>query len=148
MAHFIDRRLNGKNKSSVNRQRFIRRHKQQIKQSVADAITQRSVTDVASGESISIPTRDLTEPFFHHGRGGIKQQVHPGNDQFQTGDKIKRPPSGETGKGTGNGNASDSGEGDDDFQFQISRDEYLDILFEDLALPNLQQRELANIVDN
>ena len=29
MAHFIDRRLNGKNKSAVNRQRFIRRYKKQ-----------------------------------------------------------------------------------------------------------------------
>jgi serine protein kinase len=35
MAHFIDRRLNGKNKSAVNRQRFIRRYKKQIKQAVS-----------------------------------------------------------------------------------------------------------------
>ncbi len=33
MVHFIDRRLNGKNKSAVNRQRFIRRYKSQIKKS-------------------------------------------------------------------------------------------------------------------
>ena len=30
MAHFIDRRLNSKGKSTVNRQRFIKRYKQQI----------------------------------------------------------------------------------------------------------------------
>ena len=34
MATFIDRRLDGKNKSSVNRQRFIRRFKSQIKKAV------------------------------------------------------------------------------------------------------------------
>lgn len=31
MAYFIDRRLNGKNKSMANRQRFLRRYKSQIK---------------------------------------------------------------------------------------------------------------------
>lgn len=54
MAHFIDRRLNGKNKSTVNRQRFLRRHKQQIKESIADAVNKRSITDVDSGEDITI----------------------------------------------------------------------------------------------
>lgn len=63
MAHFIDRRLNGKNKSAVNRQRFIRRYKQQIKQAVSDAISKRSVTDINNGEKVSIPGKDITEPF-------------------------------------------------------------------------------------
>ena len=51
MTWFIDRRLNGKNKSTVNRQRFLRRYKAQIKQSISEAINKRSVTDVDSGES-------------------------------------------------------------------------------------------------
>ena len=46
MAHFIDRRLNGKNKSAVNRLRFIRRYKKQIKQAVSDAVSKRSIQDV------------------------------------------------------------------------------------------------------
>lgn len=145
MAHFIDRRLNGKNKSSVNRQRFIRRNKAQIKKSVSDAITDRSVTDVDTGEQIVIPKRDLSEPFFHQGHGGIRERVHPGNDQFQRGDKIERPPSGQDGQGSGEGDASDSGEGKDEFSFEISRDEYLDLLFEDLELPNLEKKEVSNI---
>ena len=60
MTWFIDRRLNGKNKSTVNRQRFLRRYKSQIKQSISEAINKRSVTDVDSGESVSIPTDDIT----------------------------------------------------------------------------------------
>ncbi|MDP2562206.1 YeaH/YhbH family protein [Psychrobium sp. 1_MG-2023] len=147
MAHFIDRRLNGKNKSSVNRQRFIRRHQQQIKKSVADAITNRSVTDTETGENITIPTKDLSEPFFHQGQGGVKERVHPGNDQFQTGDHIERPQGG-GGAGSGSGEASDSGEGKDEFQFQISRDEYLDLLFEDLALPNLEKKQVSDILEH
>ncbi|BDF94655.1 MULTISPECIES: YeaH/YhbH family protein [Pseudoalteromonas] len=146
MAHFIDRRLNGKNKSTLNRQRFIRRYKKQIKEAVSDAINKRSVTDTSSGESITIPQRDISEPTFHQGKGGNREQIHPGNDQFSTGDKIKRPQGGQGSGGAGEGEASDSGEGQDDFVFSISKDEYLDLLFEDLELPNLQQNQLDKLV--
>ena len=139
MAHFIDRRLNGKNKSTVNRQRFLRRYKSQIKKSVAESISGRSVTDTESSESISIPKRDIQEPIFHQGKGGNRDRVLPGNDQFTKGDKIKRPDGG--GQGSGQGEASDSGEGQDDFSFSISMDEYLNLLFDDLELPNLKQTQ-------
>lgn len=145
MAHFIDRRLNSKGKSTVNRQRFLRRYKQQIKKAVSDAVGSRSVTDLESGEQVSIPTRDISEPVFHTGKGGRREAVHPGNDQFVTGDRIDRPPQGQG--GPGDGDASDSGEGQDDFVFSISKDEYLDLLFDDLALPNLQKTQFDKVVD-
>lgn len=144
MAHFIDRRLNGRNKSAVNRQRFIRRYKQQLKKAVSDAVLKRSIQDIDQGESVSIPTRDISEPFFHHGKGGHRDQVHPGNDQFVTGDKVDRP-SGGGGGGSGQGEASNQGEGEDDFVFQISKDEYLDLLFDGLELPNLEKNKLNKI---
>ncbi|TWX53337.1 YeaH/YhbH family protein [Colwellia hornerae] len=146
MTNFIDRRLNSKNKSTVNRQRFIRRYKRQIKKSVEQAINRRGVTDVERGENITITKKDLSEPVFHQGKGGIKDRVHPGNDQFSTGDRIKRPPQ-QQGQGGGQGNASDSGEGDDDFVFSISKDEYLNLLFEDLELPNLEKNQLDKLID-
>ncbi|MGI2070534.1 YeaH/YhbH family protein [Shewanella baltica] len=146
MANFIDRRLNAKGKSTVNRQRFINRYKQQIKKAVSDAVTRRSVTDVDKGEKISIPTRDISEPMFHQGKGGVRDRVHPGNDQFTRGDKIDRPPGG-SGGGSGKGEASNSGEGNDDFVFEISKDEYLELLFEDLELPNLQKNRLNKLVE-
>ncbi len=138
MSHFIDRRPNGKGKSTVNRQRFIRRYKQQIKRSVSDAIGNRSVTDIDSGEQITIPKRDVSEPLFHTGKGGTHKRVLPGNDQFAKGDKIKRPPPGQ-GQGSGDGDATNTGEGEDEFVFSLSKDEYLDILFDGLELPNLKK---------
>ena len=146
MAHFIDRRLNGKNKSAVNRQRFIRRYKNQIKKAVTDAVTKRSIQDVEQGESVSIPSKDLTEPVFHQGKGGHREIVHPGNDRFVTGDEVARP-SGSSGQGAGQGDASDSGEGDDDFVFEISKDEYLDLLFDELELPNLEKNQINKLVE-
>ena len=145
MAHFIDRRLNSKGKSTLNRQRFLKRYKQQIKRAVSDAVGERSVTDVDSGEQISIPKRDISEPVFHTGKGGKRTAVHPGNDQFTAGDRIDRPPQ-QGGGGSGQGDASDSGEGQDDFSFSISKDEYLDLLFEDLALPNLKNSQFDQVV--
>jgi len=146
MTYFIDRRLNGKNKSAVNRQRFLRRYKSQIKQSIAEAINKRSVTDVDSGESVSIPIEDINEPMFHQGRGGLRHRVHPGNDHFVQNDRIERPPGG-GGGGSGQGDASKDGEGEDEFSFQISKDEYLDLLFEDLALPNLQKNQFRQLTE-
>jgi uncharacterized sporulation protein YeaH/YhbH (DUF444 family) len=147
MAQFIDRRLNSKNKSTVNRQRFLRRHKERIKDSVSDAVNRRSITDTQSDEDVSIPSRDLTEPTFHQGKGGVKERVHPGNDQFVTGDQIERPKGGGGQGGSGQGDASPDGEGEDEFVFQISKDEYLDMLFEDLALPNLEKTQIAKVTE-
>lgn len=74
MSRFIDRRLNSKNKSMINRQRFIRRFKKQIKQAVSKAISGRSITNIEQGEKVNIPTKDLNEPSFHQGQGGIYEK--------------------------------------------------------------------------
>jgi uncharacterized sporulation protein YeaH/YhbH (DUF444 family) len=144
LTQVIDRRLNGKHKSAVNRQRFIRRFKAQIKRAVADAVSGRSIVDIDNGEKINIPARDMSEPVFHHGGGGRHEGVHPGNTDFVTGDKIKRPPDAAGGQG---GKASDSGEGEDEFGFQLSREEFLELFFEDLALPDLVKTQLAKLAD-
>ncbi len=143
MSNIIDRRLNGKNKSAVNRERFLRRFKAQIKEAVGKAIKGRSITDIDSGESVSIPVKDISEPTFHHGRGGRSDQVHPGNEEFIRGDRINRPQGG--GAGGGGGKASNEGEGEDDFAFQLSREEFMNVFFEDLALPNLIKTQLMGI---
>ncbi len=146
MATFIDRRLDGKNKSSVNRQRFIRRFKGQIKKAVAEAMNGRSITDIDNGEKVNIPARDLSEPVFGHGPGGRREAIHPGNREFTPGDRIARPQGG-AGGGAGGGQASNTGEGEDDFVFELSREEFLELFFEDLELPNLVRTQLAKATE-
>ena len=143
MSYVIDRRLNGKNKSTVNRQRFLRRYREHIKKAVEEAVSRRSITDMEHGEQISIPGRDTDEPVLHHGRGGKQTVVHPGNKEFVSGEQIARPSGGGSGKGAGK--ASNSGEGIDEFVFQITQEEFLDFMFEDLALPNLVKKHLTGI---
>lgn len=143
MPMIVDRRLDGRNKSAVNRQRLMRRYRAQIKKAVSEAVSKRSITDTDSGERINIPAKDVSEPVIHHGPAGRRETVHPGNKEFNTGDRIKRPPKKKAGGKSGAGQAADSGQGEDDFEFVISKEEYLDILFEELALPNLVKTKLA-----
>ncbi len=146
MSIIIDRRLNGKNKSTVNRQRFMERYRKHIKKAVSEAVNKRSITDVESGSQVTIPRKDLSEPFFRHGQGGRYKQVHPGNKEYTTGDRIKRP-NGGRGKGGGAGKASNKGEGMDEFSFQINHDEFLEYMFDNLELPNLVRKQLQDATE-
>lgn len=142
--HIIDRRLAGKNKSIGNRERFLRRHKDQVREAVQRAINGRSIRDIEKGEDIAIPKKDLGEPVFRHGEGGTRDVVHPGNREYVRGDRIEKPQGG-GGKGSGSGEASDSGEGEDDFVFTLSKEEFMQVFFEDLALPNMVKTALAEV---
>jgi len=139
MSSFVDRRINGRHKSAENRHRFMQRYKEQIRRSVANAVSNRSIKDMDQGEKIRIPSKDLHEPKFGIGSGGQRHIIHTGNQDFIPGDKIQRP---EQGQGGGS-QASQDGEGEDDFAFELSREEFLDLFFADLALPNLIKEKLA-----
>lgn len=140
-SYIVDRRLNSKNKSTVNRQRFLKRYRKQIRKAVSDAVNDRKLEDMERGDKISIPKKDLSEPVFGHGPGGKQSIVHPGNKEFIAGDRFKRPEGGQG--GPGEGQASGSGEGEDEFIFQISQAEFLEFMFEDLALPNMVKMQLS-----
>ena len=144
MLQIIDRRLSGKNKSIGNRERFLRRYKEQIKDAVKRAIDGRGIRDIERGEDIRIPKKDIQEPVFGHGQGGVREHVHPGNQDYMRGDRIERPKGG-GGSGSGKGQASDSGEGEDDFTFALSKEEFMQVFFEDLALPHLIRTQLAEV---
>jgi uncharacterized sporulation protein YeaH/YhbH (DUF444 family) len=142
MTQWIDRRRNAGKKSTVNRQRFLRRYKNQIKRAVSEAVGKRGITDIDQGETITIPAKDLSEPHFHRGPGGKSERILPGNDAFISGDRIQRSRTEDSQAGE---EASDSGEGEDDFVFELSREEFLDLYFEDLELPDLVKKELASL---
>ena len=146
LVHLIDRRIQGKNKSAPNRERFLRRYKGQIKEAVARAVKGRSITDIESGERISIPVKDVNEPNFGHAHGGVWEGVQPGNEEYQKGDQIARPKGGGGGSGKGQGgNSEDPAE--DDFVFQLSREEFMNYFFEDLELPNMVKTQLTSTTD-
>ncbi|MGO9443898.1 MAG: YeaH/YhbH family protein [Thiobacillaceae bacterium] len=142
MSQLVDRRLSGKNRSAVNRQRFLRRFTGQIRKAVAEAVSGRKIADLERGEKISIPSKDLSEPVFHHGPGGRRNVVHSGNKEFTRGDRVDRPEGGGDGGGS---DATRDGEGMDDFVFELSKEEFMDFVFQDLALPDMVKKQLAMV---
>jgi uncharacterized sporulation protein YeaH/YhbH (DUF444 family) len=135
--HIVDRRLNPGSKSLENRQRFLRRAKALVQGAVKKSSQDRDIKDVLEGGEISIPLDGMNEPRFRR-EGGTRDMVLPGNKKFIEGDMLPR-------SGEGRGRSSEPGEGDgeDGFRFVLSRDEFVDLFLDDLELPDLAKRKLA-----
>jgi uncharacterized sporulation protein YeaH/YhbH (DUF444 family) len=136
--HIVDRRLNPGSKSLENRQRCLRRAKARVQGAVEKSSQDRDIRDVLEGGEVSIPLDGMNEPRFRR-EGGTRDMVLPGNKKFVEGDVLPR-----SGEGRGR-KASDPGEGDseDAFRFVLSRDEFVDLFLDDLELPDLAKRKLA-----
>jgi uncharacterized sporulation protein YeaH/YhbH (DUF444 family) len=138
----VDRRLNPSGKSLPNRQRFIRLAKDTIKESVVRSIRERTLSDVGGKQVVTIPMKRIAEPRLRHAaQGGDRDQVFPGNKEFVAGDTLPKPKSGQ---GQSGSKGAPDGEGEDDFRFTLSADEYLDILFDELELPDLAKAQLKD----
>jgi uncharacterized sporulation protein YeaH/YhbH (DUF444 family) len=142
MPIFIDRRLNPKDKSLGNRQRFLRRAREELKRSIRDSVRSGRISDADGEQSVSIPTRSTDEPRFKEAQNsGRRQHVLPGNKHFAPGDRLPKP---------GHGNADTSRpskkDSEDDFRFVLSREEVLDFFFEDLELPDMVKLNLKEIL--
>src|ERR1700761_7916063 len=135
--HVIDRRLNPGGKSLENRQRFLRRAQAQVQSAGKKSSQDRDIKDVLEGGEVSIALDGMDEPRFRR-EGGTRDMVLPGNKKFVEGDMLPR-------SGEGRGKASDPGEGDseDAFRFVLRRDEFVDLFLDDLELPDLAKRKLA-----
>ncbi|MBX3684375.1 MAG: DUF444 family protein, partial [Thauera sp.] len=82
MAHLIDRRLNDRGKSAVNRERFLRRYKKHVQEAVKRMIGERKLSDIEQGGEVRVPRKDVSEPSFGFGRGGDRERVFPGNREY------------------------------------------------------------------
>jgi uncharacterized sporulation protein YeaH/YhbH (DUF444 family) len=135
--HIVDRRLNPGSKSLENRQRFLRRAKALVQGAVKKSSQDRDIKDVLEGGEVSIPLDGMNEPRFRR-EGGTRDMVFPGNKKFIEGDILPR-----SGEGSGRGSDPGEGDGEDAFRFVLSRDEFVDLFLDDLELPDLAKRKLA-----
>jgi len=127
----LDKRKEGKNKSVGNRRKFIERYKHKIKRSVDNLSSDKGITDVLKDRKVTIDGID--EPNFNFDiTTGERDIILPGNKNFQNGDTIDHNTrSQEEGSG-----GSDSGEGFDEFTFVLTKEEFLDLYFSDMELPD------------
>ena len=135
MSSIIDRRLSG-SRSNANQERLQRRVRGRLKEAVEKMGRAGAIESLSKGDkAVVIPANDLHEPSFRRDPAqGTWDRVLPGNKSFHRGDEIP--------KGGGNGQSgregAPDGEGDDALGVLLSPDEFLDLLFDGLALPNLR----------
>lgn len=131
MVLIIDRRKNGNKASLINRQRFLNRYKSEIRDKLNSTISSNEDIKKQSYQvNIKLSTH---EPTFHFDYDtGVSNYVLPGNTKYMTGDKIPKPSS-----TTGGGSSAGKGEGKDEYSFVLNEEEYLNIIFDGLELPNI-----------
>ena len=138
----IDRRSNPHGKNLENRQRVMARARGAIARAARAAIDSGTLRETGHGESVTIPADVLHEPSFHTVfSGGERQIVLSGNKEFSTGDRLAKPKGGGSGGGAGSGEGG--GNARDGFRFVLTRDEFLDLFFEDLELPDLVKSQVV-----
>ena len=139
----IDRRPNPHGKNLENRQRVLTRARAAVARATRAAIDQGTLREVGRDQAVTIPADALHEPSFRTVfTSGQRRVVLSGNREFSAGDRLGRPPGGGAGGG-GNGAGQGGGDGEDGFRFVLTRDEFLDFLFEDLELPDLVKNQIA-----
>ncbi len=139
----IDRRKNASGRSLPNRQRFMERVRKDIKEHAKRSLGSRTLGD-KSDSDVTVPSKGIGEPRFSHDPGaGEHDYVLPGNETYSPGDRIRKP---DGGGGSGRGTEGGIGqEGEDDFTFSIDYKEFLDIIFDDLELPDLSKKSANHI---
>lgn len=142
----VDRRAD-KGKSTANRQRVLKRMSGALKAQVEQMIARRKLEDHDTAAEVAIERKDVKEHGFSlDPASGTSTRVVPGNQHYRVGDRIPRDEAGGGGRGRGAG----EGESDDEdvFRFALSREEYLSLLFDELALPPLVKKDLLDIDEN
>ena len=138
--HIVDRRLNPGSKSLENRQRFLRRAKALVQDAVKRMSKDRDIKDVLEGGEVSIPLDGMDEPRFHrrgrHARHGAPRKQEVCRGRYVAALRRGRG-QGEAHRGPGEGDSEDA------FRFVLNRDEFVDLFLDDLELPDLAKRRLA-----
>lgn len=143
--NIVDRRgaSTDRDKSSGSRQKFFNRNKRAIRDAINDAIGgSGGFTNIGKGgQGINVDAGGIEEPTFNNASGGPSDVVISGNDKYSRGDQIGKDPKGR-GRGRGAGNGENE---EEEFNFQLDRKEFLEILFEDLELPDMIKESLLNM---
>ncbi len=127
-------------RSARDRLRHRAKVKQSIRENIADIISEESIIGRSGDQIIKIPIRSIKEYRFVYGDNvpGVAQ----GDGQQKPGDVIESAAESEQGVGQGGGDQP----GVDAIETEISMDELIDLMFDDLELPDLERKALKEIV--
>lgn len=137
----IDRRAPKSHKNAENRKKFIDRHKESIKRAVKESIQGKNITDVDKDIDISIP--DIKEHSVDYDKdSGNRERVISGNNEYLKGDQIPKPEDEGYGQGSGKGEG-----GEDEFTFTLTKEEFYELYFEDMDLPEFVKESKIDTTD-
>jgi uncharacterized protein len=130
-------------KGSVDQKRHKEKIREAIKQNLSDIISEESIIMSDGKKQIKVPIRSLEQYRFRYDFGR-QQHAGQGNGKSKVGDVIARDPQPGQGSGKGKGDAGDQ-PGSEYFEAEVSLDELAELIFEDLGLPNLEEKKQAEI---
>ncbi len=131
-------------KGPLDQQRHKERIKEAIKQNLPNIVSEENIILSDGKRVIKVPIRSLEEYRFRYDDNSGKHSGS-GEGDSQVGDVIGRA-GGQQGQGAGKGQGP-AGEqpGVDYYEADVSVDEIAAFIFEDLGLPNLQEKRLQEI---
>lgn len=131
-------------KGEIDRQRHQVKVREAIKKNLADIVSEESIIMHDGRKIIKVPIRSLDEFHFRFDYGKQKHGGQ-GDGKSKQGDIIYSEPHGhDKGKGKGAGEVP----GVDYYETEITIDELAEIIFEDLGLPNLEQKKIAEVASD
>jgi len=126
-------------RSSGDRQRHREKLREVLKGNIADVISEQSIIGRGPDSIVKVPIRGIKEYRFVYGQN--QPRVAQGNGESEQGQKV--------GKAEGSGNPEDGQAGnmpgEDYYETDVSLEELVEIMFEDLELPDLESRPLRAI---
>ncbi|WP_404450616.1 sporulation protein YhbH [Virgibacillus necropolis] len=133
-------------KGFQDQQRHMDKVKDAIKNNLPDLVSEERIIMSNGRDVIKIPIRSLDEYKIRYNYDKSKH-VGQGDGDSQVGDVIAREPSdkGQGKSGPGKGQQAGDKPGEDYYEAEVSLSELEEALFKELELPNLQQKEQAEI---
>src|SRR5215472_532642 len=127
-------------RSAGDRLRHREKVRESIRENIADIIAEESIIGKNKDKVIKVPLRGIKEYRFVYGDNS--PGVGQGDGEARPGQVVGK--TGKEGQGKGDGRAGDR-PGVDYYETDVSLEELIEIMFEDLELPNLERRALREI---
>jgi len=130
-------------KGHQDQQRHQEKVREAIRKNLPDLVSEENIIMSNGRDVVKIPIRSLDEYRIRYNYNKSKH-VGQGNGESKVGDVIAKE--GEPGQGPGKGQGAGDQAGEDYYEAEISVEELEEMLFSEMELPNLQQKQEDDVV--
>lgn len=127
-----------------DQQRHVEKVREAVKSNLPDLISEESIIMSNGKKLVKIPIRSLDEYKIRYNYDKTKH-VGQGDGDSKVGDVIAREPGGKSKAGSGKEGNAGNQPGDDYYEAEVSLMELEEMLFKELELPDLQEKEEDNV---